>query len=279
MRLPWQKDSGKGPALLKGRAAVVPKSYKFTLGRAVHENEFTANSYSTVLTTVRVLKDGETAASVNARPPGSPNLTDQSFTEAEVEAQGFQRIQFEAPNWLGIIVSRENPDRREFIELPVWINPKTGRVESVDVPELIQQQGHLREEMSRHWGLFDGPFAEIHQLINAPKVIVEVGKTFASLPGTWLGDIKQRVKEMKEETSSTGDFPGEMPDLSLYPPVEGIDLANYVYLCFDPDHVARMGTTYEKYLAADKVWKARLAADNKLIAYFQHEFRKARSGG
>lgn len=272
MRLPWQKD--RDVSLVKGRAAVVPRSYKFSLGRIVNDNEFTANSYSTVLTTVKVLQEGETVASVHAQL----TRTTQSFTEAEVEAQGFQRVQFEAPNWLGIIVSRDNPDRREFIELPVWIYPQTGRIERVDVPQLIQEQEHLREEMSRHWGLYDGPFAEIHQLINAPKTLFDIGKEFASLPGTWLGDFKQMAKDFKNEGSSTGDFPGEMPDLSQYPPVEGIDLANYVYLCFDPDHVARMGTTYDKYLAADKVWKARLAADDKLIAYFQHELRKARSG-
>ena len=271
MKLPWQKNN----QLIKGRAAVVPRSYKFSLGRFVNESNFTADSYSTVLTTVKILKEGETVASVHAQLIP----TQESFTEAEVEAQGFQRVQFEAPNWLGIIVSRENPDKREFIELPVWIHPQTGRVDSVNVPELIQQQQHQREEMSRHWGLYDGPFAEIHQLINAPKVLGEIGKLFASLPGIWLDDMKQMVKDLKEEGTSTGDFPGEMPDLSQYPPVEGIDLANYVYLCFDPDHVARMGTTYEKYLAADKVWKARLAADDKLIAYFQHELRKARSGG
>lgn len=277
MKLPWQKDRSKDANLVKGRAAVVPKSYKFSLGRVVNDNEFTANSYSTVLCTIKILQEGETSASVNARPPGS--YDPKSYTEAEVEAQGFQRVQFEAPNWLGIIVSRDNPDRREFIEMPVWIDSRTGRADSVDVPELIREQEHLREEMSRHWGLYDGPFAEIHQLINAPKTLVEIGKTFASLPGTWLGDWKQTVKEWKEDSDVSGDYRGEMPDLSLYPPVDGIDLPNYIRLCFDADHVARMGIQYDTYLAADKVWKARLAADDKLIAYFQFALRKARSGG
>lgn len=280
MKLPWQKESAPPVQTAKGRAAVVPRSYKFQIARNVTSNNFTVNSYSTIITTVRVLKDGETAANTAEWLPGTINFGAEKYSVEEIEAQGLQRVQFDAPNWVGVIVSTDSGAYIDHVELPVWIDTATGRIESVDVPALIEQLEPKREKLSAYWGETEGPFAEIHQLITAPREIIKAGKFFASLPGEWIGAVKDLVKDLKTDHDPYEPLPPEqVPDMTQYPPVDGVTFHAWAAICQNLKNLEKVGIDYETYKNAGQVWTERVRADEKLALYFQNEIHRLRKGG
>jgi len=279
MKMPWQKDTPTPVATVKGRAAVVPKSYKFQWAKNVTENNMTVNSYSTVFTTVRVLKEGETAENTAQWQEGTLNFGDERVSVEQAEAEGMYRVQFDAPNWVGVIISQDGTEYVAHVELPVWIDPATGRVVGVDVPELVQQLEPKREQLSRIWGLEQGPFADFHQILQLPSTLIKTGKFFASLPGEWIGAVKDLAKDLKDNNPNTPLPPDQMPDMAQYGPIQGINFDSWVLMRCDSRNIAPLGFTTETFVAVDKEWLERLDNDEKLKVHFQRELMKARKAG
>jgi hypothetical protein len=197
-----------------------------------------------------------------------------------LESQGLYRVQFDAPNWVGVIISQDGTEYVAHVELPVWIDPSTGRVVEVDVPELVHQLEPKREQLSKIWGLEQGPFADFHQILQLPKTVLKTGKFFASLPGEWVGAVKDLVTDLKEESKAPEPLsPETMPDLTQYEPVEGIDFDTWVKLRVRPKDAAKLGTTFEKYMIANPVWTERTKNDEKLFALFENEIKRVNRGG
>jgi hypothetical protein len=275
MKLPWQKEGEPAVQPVKGRAAVIPKSYKFQIARNVTSNNFTVNSCSTVITTVKVLSDGETADSVNTWLPGTINQGDVRVSVAEAEAEGLQRVQFDAPNWIGMIITQDGSYYVEHVELPVWVDPTTNKVVSVDVPELLQKYEHRREELSRYWGRTDGPFSDFFDIIDAPKNILRTGKYIASIPGELFGGIKDLIKDAKAVSAAWQPLPPEqMPDLSQYPPIDGVDFDTFIYLCQFPKRCEEKGMTLDQFKPVYIKWHDKIRADQKGSAYYVNEIKR-----
>lgn len=275
MKFPWQKDNEPQVQPVKGRAAVVPKSYKFQVVRNHTENNITVNSYSTIMTTVKVLQQGQTASDVNSWLPGTINIGAERISKEEAEAQGLQQVQFNAPNWIGMIISQDGTYYVEHVELPVWIDPSNGRVVEVDVPELLQKYEHRREELSRHWGRTDGPFSDFFDIIDLPKNIFKTGKYLASIPGELFGGIKDLIKDAKAVNAAWQPLPPEqLPDMSQYPPIGGLDFLSFCYLCQFPKRTEEKGLTLEQFKPLYVQWHDLLKGDQKLSAYYVNEIKR-----
>lgn len=278
MKWPWKKD-GPPANSVRMRAAVVPKSYHFTMGTMVTENTFTVNSYSTQFVTLQPLKPGETAKSISKLAPGTVNFGGGEYTKEEEAARNLQRLQFDAPNWIGVIVCCDGMVYYDHVELPVWGDPATGKIHSVDVEALLVEQEPNRQKASEIWGETDGPFSLYFQIKNAPKVIMETGKMMAALPKTWLGAIKDMKDDMAGNGKPSDPVPEHMrPDLSQYPPIEGMDYKSWTVASADPSRLQEMGITSEAWGAACKGWNARMMKDWKLGALHGSDLDRIRKG-
>lgn len=279
MRFPWQKDKKPAANAVKMRAAVVPKSYKFQFAFGVTENNFTVNSYSTHFASLQLLKPGETAESIAKFSPGTINFGGSMISDEEAIEKNIQRIQFDAPNWVGVIVCTDGAVYYDHVELPVWADPVTGTIHSVDVTEMLAELEPVRQRASEIWGETDGPFSLYFQIKNLPKDIKETGKLFASLPGTWLGAIK----EMKDDMAGNGKPaepvpPNMMPDLSQYPPIEGMDYRTWTILSAEPKRIMEEGFSQSAWIAASKGWNERVMKDWKLGALYSTDVDRIRKG-
>jgi hypothetical protein len=279
MRFPWQKDRAPGGNEVKMRAAVVPKSYMFQMGTMVTENNFTVNSYSTHFVTLQLLKPGETAESVAKMAPGTVNFGGSVFTKEEERERNLQRIQFDAPNWVGVIVCSDGAVYYDHVEVPVWADP-TGKILGVDVDQMLQEMEPKRKRASEIWGETDGPFSLYFQIKNLPGALVDTGKMLGSLPGTWLGAVKEMVADMKGEGKAPEPLPAHMlPDLSKYPPVEGMDWDTWVMFSAKPQKIQELGIPQETWLLACRGWNERVQKDWKLGALYGNEVERVRKSG
>lgn len=276
MRLPWQKKEAPVDAV-KRRAAVVPKTYKFEFGTMVTENNLTVNSVSTHFVTLQVLNPGETAQSISKFQPGTVNFGGEVFTPEESKARNLQRVQFNAPNWVGVIVCADGVVYYDHVELPVWVDESRQKILGVDVDQMLQEMEPERQKASEIWGETEGPFALYFQIKQLPAAIADTGKMLGSLPGTWLGAMKEMVADMKGQGPPPEPLPDHMrPDLSQYQPVEGIDFETYVLLSAKPDKIQELGIPTENWQAASKEWTARMMKDWKLGAQYGNDVERLR---
>lgn len=261
------------------RAAVTPKSYKFEVTYMSTYNNITVNSYSTHVVTLQLLKPGETAKSVSKHIPGTVNFGGGMFTKEEEKERNLQRLQFDAPNWVGVIVCSDGAVYYDHVELPVWADPATGKIFSIDVAQMLEEMEPKRQRASEIWGEVEGPFALYFQIKNLPKDIAETGKMVASLPKTWFGAIKDLKDDMTGQGKPSDPVPRAMwPDLSQYPPVEGMDYKTWTLLSAHPDEIADEGFSQEQWVAACKGWNQRMMKDWKLGALHGSDIDRLRKG-
>lgn len=280
MRFPWQKSPEPSTDSTKMRAAVVPKTYKVHVGTMVTENNFTVNSYSTHFVTLQPLKPGETAEDVSKLAPGTSNFGGSVFTKEEERERNLQRIQFDAPNWVGVIVCADGAVYFDNVEVPVWADRSTGKILSVDVDQMLQEMEPNRQRASEIWGETDGPFALYFQLKNLPGALADTGKMLGSLPGTWLGAVKEMAADMKGEGKPPPPIPPHMlPNLTQYPPVEGMDWDTWVMLSAKPEKIMELGIPQETWLIACREWNDRVMKDWKLGALYGNEVERIRKSG
>ncbi len=292
MKFPWQKNKTAPDNAVKMMAAVVPKTYKFRMAKMVTENTFTADSYSTIITTARVIGLDAASDPYPASPSRQPTvgefavdavvdfvMTGEFFEDgsAVYSDAGGQQIQFDAPNWVGALVWQEDKSSMDSVELPVWVDPATNKIISVDVEQLLVMVEPRRQEAREFWGKYDGPFALYHQIREAPKEIIETGKMVASLPGTWLGALKDFKDDLKGQGKPPEPLPDHMrPDLTQYPPIEEIDYETWALLSAKPQKIQELGVPQDKWVAANKEWMARMMKDWKLGAQYGNDIDRIR---
>jgi hypothetical protein len=274
MKFPWQKDKEAPKNAVKMRAAVVPKSYKFTMGTMVTENNFTVNSYSTHFVALQPLKPGETAESIAKFAPGTINFGGSMISDEDAARDNVQRIQFDAPNWVGVIVCSDGAVYYDHVEMPVWADPTTQKIYSVDVEEMLREFEPKRQRASEIWGETDGPFALYFQIKSLPKDLVETGKMFASLPKTWLGAIK----DLREDKAADPVPVHMWPDLTKYPPIDGMDYKAWTLVSANPALLAELGFSSETWQSASKGWNARMMKDWKIGALHGSDIDRIRKG-
>jgi hypothetical protein len=279
MKLPWQKNREAPRNAVKMRAAVTPKTYKFQVTYGSTYNNFTVSSYSTHLVTLQLLKPGETAESVSKFAPGTVNFGGGMFTREEEAQRNLQRLQFDAPNWVGVIVCSDGAVYYDHVELPVWADPTTGKIFSVDVDQMLVEMEPKRQKASEIWGEEEGPFALYFQIKNLPRDIAQTGKFLASLPGEWMGAIKDMKDDMAGNGKPSDPLPSHMkPDLSQYPPIDGMDYKAWTLCSANPENLQALGFTQEAWVSACKGWNQRMMKDWKLGAQHGSDLDRIRKG-
>lgn len=274
MKLPWKRDDQPPKNLVLSRAAVVPKHYRVDVQGPSVENNLTVNSISTQFVTVQPLAPGESAQSV-MQAMGSDLIS-----EEEQKRRHWQRISFNAPNWVEPLVRTVGGLEFPPIDLPVWIDPATMKIDRVDVEQFLTEVEPMRERAQKIWGQELGAFADVHQILAAPKVIAQGAKEVVKLPKHFLGAIKDLVADIKSENVAPPEKPpAERPDLSQHPPVNGVDYDTWVLISVKPQLLAERGIDPAEWNIAHRTWLARIAGNATLGAAYVYDVDRLRREG
>lgn len=272
----WQRDKGPSEPLRLIRAAVMPLTFNQRVVRNVSESNLTVNSLSTHIVDLQPLAPGQKAEDVAPWAPGTTNQGSPFLSQAEAAQRGMQRAQFDAPNWVGMLVASHATAYVRHMEIPVWVDAQ-GTIQRVDVPALLAELEPQREAASRAWSQQEGIFAGVHQVMQAPRQLM---KLFRAAPGE-VKDLIQDLKGIGQSTPvPTEPLPPEqMPDLSQYPPVDGMDYAAVVRMQADPSALKAMAEDERtRCQAALRVWNERLQRDGRLMALFVRDVDCVRQG-
>ncbi len=279
MKLPWQKEKEPAGGLRKIRAAVMPLVFNSNVVFNASENNFTVNSISTHIIDAQPLKPGQAAADVAPFVPGAISGGGPLMTQEEAKVRNIQRLQFDAPNWVGVLVSSHSTAYRLHMDIPVWAD-QNGILKSVDLEAMLAELEPRRQRASEIWGQEDGVFSDIHAILGAPKEIAKAAKSLFALPG----DIFKSIKEIKDSGFKDDAKPADpvpqahRPNMSQYPPIDGMDYKTMVMLSVKPELLDGSGFTKESCLAAGKQWNTRIHSDWKLSTLYSTDVDRLRKG-
>lgn len=279
MKLPWQKEKAPDGGLRKIRAAVLPLVFNSKVVFNATENNFTVNSISTHIIDVQPLKPGQTAADVSPFMPGSISGGGAMMSKEEAKVRNMQRLQFDAPNWVGVLVSSESTAYRLHMDIPVWAD-ENDNIKSVDMEAMLAELEPRRQRACEIWGKEEGFFADLHAIVGAPKEIAKAAKSLFALPG----DIIKSIKEIKDSGFKDDPKPADRvpkahrPDMSQYPPIDGMDYKTMIMLSVKPELLEGSGFTKESCLAAGKQWNTRIHSDWKLSTLYSTDIDRIRKG-
>lgn len=279
MRIPWQRGDDSG-SLVKIRAAVMPMTSFSKVVYGVSESNLTVNSVSTHIVNLQPLLPGQRAEDVAPFEPGTINQGSVMLSAEEAVKRNLQRVQFDAPNWVGVLVVSNASSYERHIDIPVWADPAM-KIHRVDVEEMLRELEPRRKKASEVWGKRDGAFSDLHQIIDAPKEIFKAAKTLMGLPGEIFGAIKDiKSSEVKADPNPVPMVPpDEWPDLSLYPAVDGIDYQMMVGFQANPETIKDSEyADKNRMLVAGKEWNSRIIADPKLARLFFCDVDRIKKG-
>lgn len=276
----WLNKDPEAKGLERGRAVVIPHAPSSeTISNSV-ENFSHPTSVSTLGVTVRLLKPGESAHSVGSR---YPRLPISGMIRTSPLPAGCQRLYVNVPNWIHLLVRQERYIHRLHAEVPVWVDPNTGRIDQIDKECLIEELEPLRPqalEIWEKWGMTGGdPSTQMPQTTSSDPG-VEVG----GLLGTFLDKISennQPATAVQSGSQSEADF--LTPDMSQHPPIEGVDFHKWVQISValtknrvsPQDYAAfaeSQGAPAGMWDEIDKAWNQRKMTDWKLGTLFGSEY-------
>jgi len=279
MKMPWQKGDDSG-SLVKIRAAVMPMTPGSRVVRGVSESNLTVNSVSTHIVNLQPLQPGQKAEDVAQFEPGTINQGSWMISPEDAVKRNLQRVQFNAPNWVGVLVVSNASSYERHIDIPVWADGN-GKIQRVDVDALLVELEPRRKKASEIWGQREGIFSDLHQIAAAPKEIFKAVKSLAALPGDLMDTFRDiKNSEVKADPNPAEPVPkDEWPDLSQYPPVDGLDYQTLVGFQAKPETIK--GTEFadkKRMLAAGKVWNGRIISDPKLAKLFFCDVDRVKKG-
>jgi hypothetical protein len=258
----WLKNDPGSKGLVPGRAVAIPHYPRVeTLSSSV-ENNFSANSVSTLSVTLRLLQPGDTAEAIGSQYERLPPKMMHRTTNTPDRCQ---RLHCNCPNWVHLLVRQEGYVHKEHTEVPVWVNPATGKMDRIDKDKLIEELEPERERALLIWKVagMSGPYIE--------------------------GGAVPEEAEGVPQAASMGTPTGEdafKPDMSQYPPIEGVDLnlwahvaANLVKQRIAPnahDQFAQsQGAPAGRWAEIDRAWNQRMMSDWKLGAAYGEAYEQA----
>jgi len=230
---------------IPGYAAIVAKTYRVMVRTMVVESNLTVNSISTMSVTLRPLKPGQTPKDLAG---GATNIAMVVGDASNIIPDGpdAQLVHFNAPNWISVIVAQEGAVYFDLIPVPVFLDPNTGKILRVDVEKFVAEQEPNRRRASIIWGETDGPFAEVHQLLQMPKMVKEVANEVVAMPKLWASAVRDMFKDTPVEP-----IPEAMrPDMSNHPPIEGVDYGQWVHI------LAAISANRDRGISADDIAEA-----------------------
>lgn len=119
-----------------GRAVAIPHYPRVESASNVIENNFSADSVSTMGVTVRLLQPEESAEAVGSQYERIPATGIQKTTNVP---DGCQRLHSNVPNWVRVLVKQEGHVHKMHTEIPVWVNPVKGKIDSINKDKLIEE--------------------------------------------------------------------------------------------------------------------------------------------
>lgn len=153
----WFSKSPADKGWIPGRAVAIPHYPSSENGSWVVENSSGANSISSLFVTLRPLATGEKADYVGGK---YPRLEPSRVHRTTPTPEGCYRMQVNVPNWVHILVRQEGYVHKLHTEVPVWIDPKSGKIAEIDKDKLIEE---LMPEKDRAVHIFN--VAGIHGLM------------------------------------------------------------------------------------------------------------------
>jgi hypothetical protein len=243
---------------------------------------FSPNHKRDVTTKIVLLQPGNRAAALGrgALREGSPGWVEAGLT-------GPQRVRTRLPNWMAIVLSHAGKERLFDdnhipgpIDVPVWVDPASGQVLSIDGPALEQQILQFRELAERIWRDEDGFMRTPRAIVQAPKSAFHFAK---GLKKAW-GGVVDDIKDIKNTGAPP---PGARPATE---PIEGVDYRAWVIvkggLTSDEVHVSHVdlyagyrGVPAGRWPAVDQQWSARVAQDAALAAWAAFDLRRMSQTG
>lgn len=254
----WFKNDPVSKGLVPGRAVAIPHYPSVESRSNVVENSSSADSISTLSVTLRLLQSGETAQAVGSQYERLPPTGVHRTTRLPASCQ---RLHCNCPNWVHLMVRQEGYVHKEHTEVPVWVNPTTGKIDRIDKEKLIEE---LEPERERAHRIFEvaGIFGK-YELTESPRTGQEVAT---------MGDIDE---DSFEDAIA--------PDLAKYPPIHGVDFYKWVEVSvalvkdraapedYD-EHAEAEGVPAGRWMEIDNAWKQRMMSDWKLGTLYGSEY-------
>lgn len=276
----WFRRDPVSRGWVPGRAVAIPHYPRVEMRSSVVENNFSADSISTLSVTLRLLQSGETAESVGSQ---YERLAPTGIHHTTNTPDGCQRLHCNVPNWVHLMVRQEGWVHKLHTEVPVWVNPADGKMTRIDKEKLIEELEPDRER-GRHIFQVAGMMGKMDDS-PVPQA--------ASTP---VPDVSEMLSEMftggpqaNREVATMGDIDEDdpedafAPDLSKYPPIHGVDFYKWVEVTVElvrervppaeHDEFAQSeGVPAGRWLEIDKNWKQRMSSDWKLGTLYGSEY-------
>lgn len=132
----WLFKSPADKGWIAGRAVAIPHYPTSESGSWVVENSSGAESISSLFVTLHPLSTGERAEDVRSR---YPRLEPSRIHRTTPVPEGCFRLQANVPNWVHILVRQEGYVHKQHTEVPVWLDPQTGKIVEIDKDKLIEE--------------------------------------------------------------------------------------------------------------------------------------------
>jgi len=279
----WFKNDPESKGWVPGRAVAIPHYPRVESRSNAVENTSSANSVSTLSVTLRLLQPGDTAESVGSQYERLPIGVKHKTTNLP---EGCYRLHCNVPNWVHLMVRQEGYVHKEHTEVPVWVNPVSGKIERIDKDKLLEELEPEKERAKHIWdeaGLFG-------KLDKAASTAAMADRSEDL--GAFVGGLVGMAASGADTVVSIGYSPDEessdptAPNMSKYPPIEGVNFHLWVAVSVGlvKERIAPMaydafaqskGVPAGRWAEIDKAWNARVASDWRLGALFGSEYEAA----
>jgi len=174
--------------------------------------------------------------------------------------------------WHGRMELEPPPHLPNVFDLPVWVDPATGKATDVIHPTLVQEWGPWRDLAVGLWKRDEAPLATVRQVLGAPATVGRFGRGA-------LGAVREMIHEIRHLGDTAAPPPaGDRPDDTSHPPVEGVGYRAWVTTSallerdeVHPTHreafTAHRGVHPGRWEVVDAAWRDRAGRDPVLAAW------------
>lgn len=270
--------------MVRARAVVIPHAPSSEMVTNSVESNFSAESVSTLGVTVRLLKPGESAATVGSQYPRLPAT---GIIRTTPTPDGCQRLHVNVPNWIHLMVRQERYVNKMHADIPVWFDPSKDRIWKIDKDRLIEEQQPNRTRGIELWNKYGMTDGDPSTLVDGPRdesTQVDLGGAIGDLVGKFSESLGVSMPVSQASSTSTGD--GFDPNMLDHPPVEGVGFDKWVEVsaALVKNRIApqaagafaeSMGVPSGQWQTVDSTWNDRIRSDWKLGAKYGEAYEAA----
>lgn len=227
---------------------------------------------------VALLPPGVRAAALgrSALTPGTAEWSEAGMGPAHGVSLRIPAWCAQIVRWHGRMDEEPQPHLPNVFDLPVWVDPRTGKVTDVLHEVLVQEWAPWRELGVWLWKRNEAPLSGVRSAVATPAFVARFGRNFF-----------HEFKDVFHEIRSIGDGPaqppdGERPDDATHPPIEGVSYRTWVTTSallerdeVHPTHreafTAHRGVHPGRWDAVDAAWRAWAAQDPALGAWSAYD--------